>query len=158
MDPGDKDEDRDGHGIDDHPQSAARAQQGVISVIMAGKSRFTRLDAFTKTVEDARIRTTSGGIVTIVSLIVVLFLSWSEWREYRRIVVHPELVVDKGRGERMEIHLNITFPRVPCELLTLDVMDVSGEQQHGVQHGVTKTRLRPWEEGGGDIDKKELAL
>jgi endoplasmic reticulum-Golgi intermediate compartment protein 3 len=63
------------------------------------KSRFTRLDAFTKTVEDARIRTTSGGIVTIVSLIVVLFLSWGEWRDYRKVVVHPELIVDKGRGK-----------------------------------------------------------
>ena len=61
-------------------------------------------------------------------------------------------------GERMEIHLNITFPRVPCELLTLDVMDVSGEQQHGVQHGVTKTRLQPLSQGGGDIDSKMLAL
>lgn len=65
---------------------------------MAPKSRFTRLDAFTKTVEDARIRTTSGGIVTIVSLIVVFFLSWGEWSDYRRVEVHPELIVDKGRG------------------------------------------------------------
>lgn len=65
---------------------------------MPAKSRFTRLDAFTKTVEDARIRTTSGGIVTIVSLIVVLYLAWGEWLDYRRIVIHPELIVDKGRG------------------------------------------------------------
>ncbi|KAL1891611.1 ER-derived vesicles protein erv46 [Sporothrix stenoceras] len=125
---------------------------------MPAKSRFTRLDAFTKTVEDARIRTTSGGIVTIVSLLVVLYLSWSEWIDYRRIVVHPELVVDKGRGERMEIHLNITFPKIPCELLTLDVMDVSGEQQHGVQHGVRMVRLKPQHEGGAEIDAKDLNL
>jgi endoplasmic reticulum-Golgi intermediate compartment protein 3 len=65
---------------------------------MPAKSRFTRLDAFTKTVEDARIRTTSGGIVTIISLIVVLYLAWGEWIDYRRIVIHPELIVDKGRG------------------------------------------------------------
>jgi hypothetical protein len=32
----------------------------------------------------------------------------------------------------------MTFPRLPCELLTLDVMDVSGEQQVGVAHGVNK--------------------
>lgn len=125
---------------------------------MAGKSRFTRLDAFTKTVEDARIRTTSGGIVTIVSLIVVLYLAWGEWLDYRRVIIHPELVVDKGRGERMEIHLNITFPRLPCELLTLDVMDVSGEQQHGVQHGVRKVRLRSEAEGGAEIEVKTLDL
>ncbi|RMD40064.1 hypothetical protein DV735_g5052, partial [Chaetothyriales sp. CBS 134920] len=108
---------------------------------MAVKSRFHRLDAFTKTVEDARVRTTSGGIVTIVSLLTIFYLIWNEWTDYRRVVVQPELVVDKGRGEKMEIHLNITFPRIPCELLTLDVMDVSGEQQTGVQHGVNKVRL-----------------
>lgn len=65
---------------------------------MPPKSRFTRLDAFAKTVEDARIRTTSGGIVTIAALIVILFLIWGEWADYRRVVVMSELIVDKGRG------------------------------------------------------------
>jgi len=39
---------------------------------------------------------TSVGVV--VSLLVVLFLAWGEWADYRRIVVRPELIVDKGRG------------------------------------------------------------
>ena len=69
---------------------------------MPPKSRFVRLDAFTKTVEDARIRTTSGGIVTIVSMLVVLYLVWGEWADYRRVVVKPELIVDKSRGEVRE--------------------------------------------------------
>lgn len=69
-----------------------------MSFAMAPKSRFTRLDAFTKTVDEARIRTTSGGIVTIVSLLVVIYLAWGEWRDYRTVVIHPELIVDKGRG------------------------------------------------------------
>lgn len=67
---------------------------------MPAKSRFTRLDAFAKTVEDARIRTNSGGIITIASLLVVLWLVWGEWADYRRVVVHPELIVDKSRGMR----------------------------------------------------------
>ena len=58
----------------------------------------------------------------------------------------------------MEIHLNITFPRIPCELLSLDVMDVSGEQQTGVAHGVTKVRLDSYKTGGRVIDKKLLDL
>jgi endoplasmic reticulum-Golgi intermediate compartment protein 3 len=65
------------------------------------KSRFHRLDAFTKTVEDARIRTTSGGIVTIASLLLILWLSWGEWSDYRKVVVNPELIVDKTRGEQL---------------------------------------------------------
>ena len=58
----------------------------------------------------------------------------------------------------MEIHLNMTFPRLPCELLTLDVMDVSGEQQVGVAHGVKKVRLGPREEGGHVLDVQLLEL
>lgn len=65
---------------------------------MPAKSRFTRLDAFSKTVEDARVRTTSGGIVTITSLLIILYLIWGEWAEYRKVVVAPELIVDKSRG------------------------------------------------------------
>jgi hypothetical protein len=58
----------------------------------------------------------------------------------------------------MEIHLNISFPQIPCELLTLDVMDVSGEQQTGVMHGVNKVRLESLANGGGVIDVNSLDL
>lgn len=58
----------------------------------------------------------------------------------------------------MEIHLNITFPNLPCELATLDVMDSSGELQSGVVHGVNKVRLSPASEGGHMIDVKSLDL
>ncbi|CAD6564432.1 MAG: hypothetical protein ASARMPREDX12_002659 [Alectoria sarmentosa] len=125
---------------------------------MPAKSRFTRLDAFTKTVEDARVRTTSGGVVTIASLLIVFYLVWGEWSDYRRVTVHPELIVDKGRGERMEIHLNVSFPRIPCELLTLDVMDVSGEQQTGVKDGLSKVQLAPVSDGGLPISVSSLNL
>ena len=66
---------------------------------MPAKGRFTRLDAFSKTVDEARLRTTSGGIVTIASLLVMFWLVWGEWADWRRITVRPELIVDKGRGE-----------------------------------------------------------
>ncbi|KAK9467614.1 endoplasmic reticulum vesicle transporter-domain-containing protein [Lipomyces arxii] len=123
---------------------------------MPPRRRLTTFDAFTKTVEDARVRTTSGGIVTIVAALVIVALIVSEWVDCRRIVNRPELIVDKTRGERMSINLDITFPTVPCELLTLDVMDVSGEQQTEVTHGITKTRLA---QDGTVIasDKLELA-
>lgn len=96
--------------------------------------------------------------MTLTSLLLILYLVWGEWSDYRRVEVHPELIVDKTRGEKMEIHMNISFPRVPCELLTLDVMDVSGEVQTGVMHGVNKVRLRPESEGGGEISKSALDL
>lgn len=75
------------------------------------KSRFTRLDAFTKTVEDARVRTTSGGIVTIASLLVILYLVWGEWSDYRKVLVQPELLVDKGRGKDIPLAGNQVYSR-----------------------------------------------
>ena len=74
---------------------------------MPAKNRFMRLDAFTKTVEDARVRTTSGGVVTIVSLITILYLVWGEWVDYRRIEVKPELIVDKSRGMSTEFFFSL---------------------------------------------------
>lgn len=58
----------------------------------------------------------------------------------------------------MEIHLNITFPRLPCELATLDVMDVSGEVQTGVAHGVNKVRLSSVAQGSLVLDTQKLVL
>lgn len=58
----------------------------------------------------------------------------------------------------MEIHLNMTFPHLPCELLSLDVMDISGEQQSGVIHGVSRVRLSPAAEGSKVIDTSALQL
>ena len=84
--------------IASEPLSVASSNWDTAWPKMPAKSRFVRLDAFTKTVEDARVRTTSGGIVTIASLLIVLYLVWGEWSDYRRIVVQPELIVDKGRG------------------------------------------------------------
>lgn len=58
----------------------------------------------------------------------------------------------------MEIHLNMTFPHLPCGLLTLDVMDVAGEQQSGVIHGINKLRLSPADEGSKVLDITALDL
>lgn len=58
----------------------------------------------------------------------------------------------------MEIHLNMSFPVLPCELLTLDVMDVSGEQQTGVIHGINKVRLASVSEGSRVIESTQLEL
>ena len=54
--------------------------------------------------------------------------------------------------------MNISFPRIPCELLTLDVMDVSGEVQAGIMHGVNKVRLAHPSQGGYAIETKSMDL
>ena len=37
-----------------------------------------------------------------------------EFLDYRRITIDTSIVVDKSRGEKLTVNMNITFPRVPC--------------------------------------------
>ncbi|KDN53212.1 DUF1692-domain-containing protein [Tilletiaria anomala UBC 951] len=113
--------------------------------------RLRGIDAFGKTMDDVRIRTNVGAIITLVSAFLIVFLTIGEFMDYRRVHTKNSLVVDVSRGEKLTVHLDITFPRVPCYLLSLDIMDISGEHQNDIQHDIIRTRLShsglPVEEG-----------
>jgi hypothetical protein len=100
-----------------------------------------RFDAFPKVNEDFFQRTLSGGVITLVAMIVMAVLFFSELRVFLTAITEYELSVDSSRGEQMRINLDVTFPRLPCSVISLDVMDVSGEQELDVSHNVFKRRL-----------------
>ncbi|RHZ88544.1 hypothetical protein Glove_22g234 [Diversispora epigaea] len=104
-------------------------------------SKFQSLDAYAKTLDDFRIKTYYGAALTIISAIIILILLWSEFNEYRSTEIRPELIVDKSRKEKLTININVTFPRIPCYLLSVDVMDIAGETQNDLAHDIYKTRL-----------------
>lgn len=64
--------------------------------------------------DDVRIRTNIGAMITMVSFALIIVLTFGEYLDYRRYHEHTTLVVDKSRGEKLTISLNVTFPRVPC--------------------------------------------
>ncbi|GAA5868039.1 hypothetical protein JCM8547_000786 [Rhodosporidiobolus lusitaniae] len=106
--------------------------------------RFTSIkgvDAFGKTMEDVKIKTGFGGALTLISLSLILALTLYEFVDYRRVHMEPSIVVDRSRGEKLVVNLNISFPRVPCYLLSVDIMDISGEHQNDVNHDLAKTRI-----------------
>lgn len=123
---------------------------------MSKHSGLLSYDAFAKTVEDARIKTRSGGFITIGCLVTLFFLILGEWRQLNAISILPELVVDRDSNVKMDLNLDITFPYLPCDLLTLDIMDVSGDLQQDVAaYGFTKTRLS---ESGKELEKADLKI
>ncbi|KAF4617668.1 hypothetical protein D9613_005877 [Agrocybe pediades] len=99
------------------------------------------VDAFGKTTEDVKVKTRTGALLTLISAAIILSVTMMEFLDYRRINVDTSIVVDKSRGEKLTVNLNITFPRVPCFLVSVDIMDISGETQRDVSHNVLKTRL-----------------
>ena len=113
------------------------------------------LDAFGRTLEDVKVKTSFGGTLTLISFALIFTLTVVEFVDYRRVHLEPSIIVDKSRGERLVVHMNITFPRVPCyrasspsichrrrgAVLSVDLMDVSGAHANDVQHDITKSRL-----------------
>lgn len=100
-----------------------------------------RFDAYAKTLDDFRIRTTSGGLMTIISSVLIIILFLLELKYYLTIDVNQVLFVDTSRQEKMNITLDIKFPVLPCSYLTVDAMDISGDSQTDVAHSLFKTRL-----------------
>ncbi|CDP01032.1 unnamed protein product [Coffea canephora] len=104
-------------------------------------SKIRSLDAYPKINEDFYSRTLSGGVITLASSIVMFLLFFSELRLYLHAVTETKLVVDTSRGERLRINFDVTFPALPCSMLSLDAMDISGEQHLDVRHDITKKRI-----------------
>jgi len=52
--------------------------------------------------------------VTFISFSIILTSMLIEFIDYRRIHLEPSIEVDRSRGEKLVIEMDITFPRVPC--------------------------------------------
>ena len=100
-----------------------------------------RFDAYAKPMDDFRIRTRSGGILTVVSGIVMVILFASEIKDYLQPETKEELFVDTSRTGKLKINLDVIFSRISCDFLGLDAMDVSGEQHIDIEHNIYKRRL-----------------
>uniref|UniRef100_A0A0V0IBZ1 Putative endoplasmic reticulum-Golgi intermediate compartment protein 3-like n=1 Tax=Solanum chacoense TaxID=4108 RepID=A0A0V0IBZ1_SOLCH len=104
-------------------------------------SKLRNLDAYPKINEDFYNRTLSGGIITLVASIIMLVLFVNELGLYIHSYTETQLVVDTSRGGKLHIHFDITFPAVPCSLLSLDARDISGEEHFDIRHDIFKKRI-----------------
>ncbi|GMM55863.1 Erv46 protein [Maudiozyma humilis] len=108
------------------------------------RSKFLQLDAFTKTEEDVRVRTNSGGIITIACMLATLVLLFKEYSQLTEVVTKSQLYVDRDADAKLALNFDITFPHVSCDVLTLDIVDEAGELQLDMlDAGFTKTRCGP---------------
>ncbi|KAG6475408.1 hypothetical protein ZIOFF_064628 [Zingiber officinale] len=138
-------------------------------------NKLRNLDAYPKINEDFYSRSLSGGFITIVSSVVMLLLFISEIRMYLYAATETKLIVDTSRGEMLRINFDVTFPAIPCSLLSVDTMDISGERHYDIRHDIVKKRMdhlgnvieskqdgvgapkieRPLQKHGGRLDHNE---
>lgn len=100
---------------------------------------FPKFDA--KFEQDAREKTVLGACLSMSSLVVIALLIVGEVRYFLSIEERNELYVDTDIDGSLEITVNVSFPEVPCDLMSLDAVDSFGEFQSDMDKKTVKHRI-----------------
>jgi len=95
-----------------------------------------KFDVFPKLDNEFRVGTTSGGLLSLLSILMTVLLSYSEIHTYMHPPIRQRLIVDNSRPTgsdgitisskyqpKLDVMVNISFPRIPCYLMHFDVID-----------------------------------
>ncbi|XP_028064485.1 endoplasmic reticulum-Golgi intermediate compartment protein 3 [Camellia sinensis] len=110
-------------------------------VRMGLKQAIKNLDAFPRAEEHLLQKTQSGAVVSIVGLVIIASLFLHELRYYITTYTVHQMAVDLKRGETLPIHINMTFPSLPCDVLSVDAIDMSGKHEVDLDTNIWKLRL-----------------
>ncbi|KAF7627240.1 hypothetical protein Mgra_00009474 [Meloidogyne graminicola] len=105
-------------------------------------NKLRRFDLYTKPVEDCRVKTSFGGIITLVSFLVIVLLFITETWSFFTMQLVEQLYVDStSADQQIEISFDITLPKLACALVTIDLMSQSGDNKDSIKDDVFKQRL-----------------
>jgi hypothetical protein len=83
-----------------------------------------------------------GAIVSIICTFVLVSLTIFEVQSYLRNESHAELVIDTShRDDFVNVNIDILFPRMPCDIISLDVQDIMGTHKTDVMGELYKIRV-----------------
>ncbi|MFQ6664514.1 hypothetical protein Gotur_031599 [Gossypium turneri] len=108
---------------------------------MGVKQAIKNLDAFPRAEEHLLQKTQSGALVSIVGLVIMATLFFHELTYYLSTYTVHQMSVDLKRGETLPIHINMTFPSLPCDVLSVDAIDMSGKHEVDLDTNIWKLRL-----------------
>lgn len=94
-----------------------------------------------KLMEDVKVKTFSGAIVSVIAAIFIVVLILTEFQLYLTTETQHRLHLDTTRGERLKITIDVSFPRIPCSLLTMKAQDVAGESHLDLVYDIRKKVL-----------------
>jgi hypothetical protein len=98
-----------------------------------------KFDVYRKVHDDYRIQTRSGGALSLFSIIAMTLMFLTELNSYLTVEVVDHIIVDTTLNQKLPIGMNITFPHLRCDEISVDTVDSMGENQvdvHGAMHKV----------------------
>lgn len=108
---------------------------------MRVKQALKSLDAFPRAEEHLLQKTQSGAFVSVVGLVIMATLFFHELGYYLTTDTIHQMAVDLKRSETLPIHINMSFPSLPCDVLSLDAIDMSGKHEVDLSTNIWKLRL-----------------
>ncbi|KAJ6408480.1 hypothetical protein OIU84_011740 [Salix udensis] len=111
---------------------------------MGMKQAIKKLDAFPRAEEHLLQKTQSGALVSIIGIVTMATLFYHELSYYLTPYTVHQMSVDLKRGETLPIHVNITFPSLPCDVLSVDAIDMSGKHEVDLDTNIWKLRLNSY--------------
>ncbi|XP_057773335.1 uncharacterized protein LOC130992634 isoform X1 [Salvia miltiorrhiza] len=105
------------------------------------KQALRNIDAFPRAEDHLLQKTKSGAFVSIVGLVIMATLFVHELTYYLSTYTVHQMSVDLKRGETLPIHINMTFPSLPCDVLSVDAIDMSGKHEVDLDTNIWKLRL-----------------
>ena len=98
-------------------------------------------DFYRKIPVDLTEPTTPGAIISIVCGLLMVFLLLSEFRLFLQLEENSQMFEQQEEGGKLRFNFNMTFPKMPCNIYSLDVLDIMGRHEIGVSSNIVKTRL-----------------
>lgn len=99
-----------------------------------------RFDIYRKVPKDLTQPTLTGAIISVSSVLFILFLFLSELSLFISIDLHSELTVEDPvkHSEKIPVYINITLMKMSCEFLGLDIQDDMGRHEVGFKDNTIK--------------------
>jgi hypothetical protein len=108
------------------------------------KSSLSKYDAFPSLPSSFEVRTSTGGLLSLVTLFLLTFLCYNEAVVNFTSTVHTSTYANSTLEDSIEVEFDVTFPLISCDLLYVDASDSSNQPQSlhlSRQHHVYKRRL-----------------
>jgi len=104
-------------------------------------SSLQSFDVFSKVQDDHLQKSQAGGVVTVITSFIIAILFWTELREFCNVEVVDSVSVDTRINQKLPIGINITFPHLRCDEVSVDTVDSAGDNQVNVHGGLKKIPL-----------------
>ena len=92
---------------------------------------------------------TGASVSLFLMTIIVLLISQSTYN-FLQFQKESEIMIDVNSGEeKLHINLDITLPKCPCDILSLDIVDVTGVHVVDIEGKLHKHRL---DKNGNEIE------